>query len=223
MAQIPCPDCDTAGSPAGIRRHRSIAHDYPTRAEFIDRFFDEQRSAEARDIHAWLVVRHPDGNWPYEGWNQLAVSRDLAQHKNYPRRWDIACDGHGPGALWVRAASAQPEQRQAEVIAGEEDASTIINRIEADLKRLRGLLAAWDADSIPWFFGDPRRRQRAHLLLHPHPRTMNDSRAAAASGGPVGAGRAYEGETLRGPQDAVPSLCVCVGGPEILPVGRRYG
>lgn len=138
-----CPDCDTTGSAAGIRRHRSSAHTYPTRAEFIDRFFDTNGSGTAREVFIWLAREFPDGNWPYAGWTQRAISADLSQHKNYPSRWHISCVGYGPGAQWVRSGNAQPapEPTTTDPSLGE-DAPTIITRMETDLRRLRALLAA---------------------------------------------------------------------------------
>jgi hypothetical protein len=97
-----CPECPVVGTPAGIRRHRSSKHNYPARAEYIDRFFDHHEKGSAPEILEWLQVNYPEGNWPYQGWSQAAVSRDLAQHNNYPRRWVIVCAHRGPRAVWER-------------------------------------------------------------------------------------------------------------------------
>ena len=109
-----CPECPEEGTAPGIRRHRSAAHGYPSRAEFIDRFFDDRAAGTAREVLTWLEAEYPEGNWPYSEWNSRAVSRDLAQHQNYPRRWDITCEGRGPGAVWQRVGPHGEENSEGE-------------------------------------------------------------------------------------------------------------
>ncbi|MGI9016888.1 MAG: hypothetical protein ACR2HR_07270 [Euzebya sp.] len=137
MDNYQCLECDETGTAAGIRRHRKSAHDHPSRAEFIDLFFDDTVEGTAHEVRQWLETHHPDGNWPYAAWDQRAVSRDLSQHKNYPRRWDIACHGHGPGALWARVKlqTGEPSTDPSmDKVAG------MVRKVQSDLDAILDLL-----------------------------------------------------------------------------------
>lgn len=103
---IECPECGQEGTPPGLRRHRSAKHGYPPRGELVDRYFDDHIRGTAAEILGWLEECFPHDNWPYERWTQSSVSRDLAQHNNYPRRWLIVCEHHGASSIWQRIGPA---------------------------------------------------------------------------------------------------------------------